>query len=128
MPYSTDRHINTCVECLNFYSHKFEEVRQLKHHELDTHKTFTLQFLSRMMVDDSWPWNILWKDEANFHLNGLVNAHNCHKWGRENSQVEHSKPLHDSKVTVWCWFNASFIIGRYFFLTSGSSRTYNVFI
>ncbi|GFX43809.1 uncharacterized protein TNCV_4110881 [Trichonephila clavipes] len=44
-------------------------VQQLKPHNPDIRKTFTLEFLARMVVDDSWPWNLLWMDEAYFHLN-----------------------------------------------------------
>ncbi|GFV23172.1 hypothetical protein TNCV_705561 [Trichonephila clavipes] len=29
---------------------------------------FSLQFLARLEVDPEWPWNILWTEEAHFHL------------------------------------------------------------
>ncbi|GFT16004.1 uncharacterized protein TNCV_3315611 [Trichonephila clavipes] len=35
--------------------------------------TFALTFLARVEVDASWPWKILWSDEAHFHLSGTVN-------------------------------------------------------
>ena len=66
-----------------------------------------------MAVDDSWPWNILWTDEAHFHLNGQVNTHNCHTWAKENPNTVQAKLLHDTKVTVWCGFTAKFIMVPY---------------
>ena len=38
---------------------------------------FALHFLARVEVDDMWPENILWTDEAHFTLEGAVNTQNC---------------------------------------------------
>ena len=61
-----------------------------------------------------WPElfdNILWSDEAIFHVGGYINCHNCHYWAAEdpNMVVEkvHSRP----KVTVWCGMTATKIVG-----------------
>ncbi|GFW57270.1 uncharacterized protein TNCV_541841 [Trichonephila clavipes] len=35
------------------------------------------KFLARLEDDPEWPWNILWTDEAHFHLDGSVNTRNC---------------------------------------------------
>ncbi|GFX13328.1 uncharacterized protein TNCV_2907511 [Trichonephila clavipes] len=57
MPYSTVRHI--MLKILNFYPYKIQVVQYLKPHGPDTRKTFALEFLGRMAVDDSLPLNIL---------------------------------------------------------------------
>ncbi|GBN75512.1 hypothetical protein AVEN_168917-1 [Araneus ventricosus] len=67
-----------------------------------------------MEVDNTWPWNILWTDEAHFHLQGSVNTQNCRIWARENPFQMQPLPLHSQKVTVWCGFTAAFIVGRFF--------------
>ncbi|GFS80879.1 transposable element tc3 transposase [Trichonephila clavipes] len=72
-------------------------------------------FLARLEVHPEWPWNILWTDEAHFHLDGSVNTHNCRIWQRDNPPSTLRVPLHSPKVTVWCGFSASFILGPYFF-------------
>ncbi|GFW30576.1 transposable element Tcb2 transposase [Trichonephila clavipes] len=55
-------------------------------------------------------------NEAHFHLNRPMNSHNCCFWVTESRHVTmHAKALHDTKVTVWSGFTASFILGRYFF-------------
>ncbi|GFW33253.1 uncharacterized protein TNCV_2859311 [Trichonephila clavipes] len=77
-------------------------------------------FLARLEVDSEWPWNILWTDEAPFHLNGSVNTHNCQIWETDNPHSTLQVPLHSPKVTVWCGFSTSFILGPYFFEELGA--------
>ncbi|GFX94717.1 transposable element tc3 transposase [Trichonephila clavipes] len=80
-------------------------------------------FLARLEVDPEWPWNILWTDEAHFHLDGSVNTHNCRIWETDNPHSTLRVPLHSPKVTVWCGFSASFIHGPYFLEELGSRGT-----
>jgi len=54
-------------------------------------------------------------DEAHFHLTGLVNKHNCRYRSDWHPLELIQKPLHSSKVTVWCAVAAFAIIGPYFF-------------
>ena len=51
MPNSTVRHI--MCRGLNFYPYKIQTVKQLVRLDLVIRKTFALQFLMRMVVDDS---------------------------------------------------------------------------
>ncbi|GBL95532.1 hypothetical protein AVEN_54133-1 [Araneus ventricosus] len=62
--------------------------------------TVPLEFLARMVVDVTWPWNILLSDEAHFCLHGHVNTHNCRIWAAENPHAIQEQPLHPVKVTV----------------------------
>ncbi|EFN79402.1 hypothetical protein EAI_09473, partial [Harpegnathos saltator] len=39
-------------------------------------------------------------DEADFHLDGLVNRQNCRIWGSENPRVIVEKQMHPQRVTV----------------------------
>ncbi|GFX99490.1 DUF4817 domain-containing protein [Trichonephila clavipes] len=70
-----------------------------------------------MEQDTTWVFNILWTDEANFSLHGDVKNHNCHIWVTSNPREYTQKPLHSPKVTAWCGFMGSFIIGPFFFET-----------
>ncbi|GFW94696.1 uncharacterized protein TNCV_4247361 [Trichonephila clavipes] len=94
--------------------------RELLPHDFETRHLFSLQFLARLEVDPEWPWNILWTDEAHFHLDGSVNTHNCRIWETDNPHSTLRVPLHSPKVTVWCGFSASFILGPYFFEELGA--------
>ncbi|GFV55484.1 uncharacterized protein TNCV_3776711 [Trichonephila clavipes] len=55
---------------LRYYPYKLQFVQELLPHDFETRHLFSLQFLARLEVDPEWPWNILWTDEAHFHLDG----------------------------------------------------------
>ncbi|GFT11494.1 uncharacterized protein TNCV_2523131 [Trichonephila clavipes] len=57
---------------LRFYPYKLQLVQELLPHDFRTRHLFSLQFLACLEVDPEWPWNILWTDEAHFHLDGSV--------------------------------------------------------
>ncbi|GFX82889.1 uncharacterized protein TNCV_2958451 [Trichonephila clavipes] len=67
-----------------------------------------------MTVDLSWPWNILWGNEAHFYLNGIVNTYNCCIWAKENLRIRTEIPLQFPKDTVRCGFTVTFILGPFF--------------
>ena len=77
-------------------------------------------------------WEILWQidlqkmpilakkkiiisDEAHFDLGEYVNKQNCRIWGIENPHDYIEKPANPKRVTVWCGFWSSGIIGPFFF-------------
>ena len=54
-------------------------------------------------------------DETHFHLSGFVNKQNFRYWSATNPIELHERPLHSSKVTVWCKISSFGIIGPYLF-------------
>ena len=63
-----------------------------------------------------WPdllKNILWNDEAVFHIGGFVNRHNCHFWAGEDLRVTSEKMLNQPNVTVWCGMTSDRIVGPF---------------
>jgi hypothetical protein len=54
-------------------------------------------------------------DEAHFNLSGFVNKQNFRYWSNVTPHQLHQKPLHSSRVTVWCAILSFGIIGPYFF-------------
>ena len=65
---------------------------------------------------EDWPelfHNILWSDEAVFHVGGFVNRHNCHYWAHEDPAVIAEKTQSRPKVTVWCGMTSSRIVGPF---------------
>ncbi|GBL81484.1 hypothetical protein AVEN_143747-1 [Araneus ventricosus] len=102
MPVSTVRKIlRNILQC---YPFKIMHVQELVPADLPKREAFALQFLARMEVDNAWPWNILWTDEAHFHIQGSVNTQNCRIWARENPFQMQSLTLYSQNVTVWCGF------------------------
>ncbi|GBM30876.1 hypothetical protein AVEN_85055-1 [Araneus ventricosus] len=45
---------------LNFYPCKIKPVHLLQDGDSEVRTTFAVEFLARMMVDVTWPWNIPW--------------------------------------------------------------------
>ncbi|GFV56093.1 uncharacterized protein TNCV_935471 [Trichonephila clavipes] len=107
VPYSTLW--NVLRKVVYFSPYKIRHNQQLMANDREKRLTFALTFLARVEVDASWPWKILWSDEAHFHLSETVNTHNCRIWDTENPRTFQEIPLHSPKVTVWCRFTATFI-------------------
>ncbi|GFV39803.1 DUF4817 domain-containing protein [Trichonephila clavipes] len=113
---------------LRYYPYKLQLVQELLPHDFETRHLFSLQFLARLEVDPEWPWDILWTDEAHFHLDGSVNTHNCRIWDSDNPHSTLHPPLHSPKVKVWCGLSASFILGPYFFEKLGAGGPVTCYI
>ena len=65
---------------------------------------------------DDWPKlldNILWSDEATFHVGGFIHRHNCHFWVDKGLGKTIEKIQSQPKVVVWCGFTSIKFIGRY---------------
>ncbi|GBM52992.1 hypothetical protein AVEN_111336-1 [Araneus ventricosus] len=113
MPVSTV--LKILLNILQCYPFKITHVEELVPAELPKRDAFTLPFLARMEVDNSWSRKILSIDEDYFHLRNSVNTQNCRIWARENLFQMHPLPLHSQEVTVWCGFTAAFIVVPFFF-------------
>ena len=60
--------------------------------------------------------NILFSDEAHFHVSGYVNRQNMRIWGDENPHETVEAPKSREKVTVFVAIGANAgLIGPYFF-------------
>ena len=90
-------------------------MQQLKPHDPQQRLDFALDFLAGMEVDDMWPENILWTDEAHFTLEGAVNTQNSRMRGSTKPLVVLQRPLNFVYVTLWCGFTSTFIVGPYLF-------------
>ncbi|GBN74050.1 hypothetical protein AVEN_203145-1 [Araneus ventricosus] len=91
MPYSTVRRILRRI--LNIYPYKIKSVHLLQDGDSEVRTIFALEFL---------------------RSNGHVNILNCRIWVAEKPHSIQEHPLHPDKITVWCGFMATFIIGPYF--------------
>lgn len=104
---------------LHLKAYKIQLVRILK----DTDYANRLNFAKKMLQRLNNFNNILFSDEANFHLNCHVNTQNCRYWAVENPRRKHERPLHSPKFVVWAAMSAKGIIGLYF--TRRSTRPSN---
>ncbi|GFT86950.1 uncharacterized protein TNCV_301941 [Trichonephila clavipes] len=108
LPPSSSRNILRRI--LQLYTYKLQSC-----HELCKQIPHRVKHLrsgpSKMEQDPTRVFNILWTDEAHFSLHGDVNNHNCPIWATSNPREYTQKPFHSPKVTAWCGFTGSFIIG-----------------
>ena len=68
--------------------------------------------------------DILFTDEAHFHLSGEVSSLTGAVWDGSNPQIRIPKPLHSSRLTVWVGLNRRYVIPPYFFDGSVTSASY----
>ncbi|GFV66619.1 DUF4817 domain-containing protein [Trichonephila clavipes] len=107
---------NILRRIIQLYPYKLQSCHELLPADTPQRKAFAKWAFSKMEQDPTWMFKILWTDEAHFSLHGDVNNHNCHIWVTSNPRYT-QKPLHSPKVTAWCGFTGSFIIGPFFFKT-----------
>ena len=69
--------------------------------------------------------NIIWSDEAVFHLGGFVNRHNSHYWAQETPKKLLKKSQSKPKVTVWCGITATRVIGPFFLRDTMNGERYH---
>ena len=63
-----------------------------------------------------WPElfdNVLWSDEAIFHVGRFVNRHNCHYWASEDPMIIAEKSQSRPKIVVWCGMTSTRVIGSF---------------
>ncbi|GFY35524.1 DUF4817 domain-containing protein [Trichonephila clavipes] len=108
---------NILRRILQLYPYKLQSCHELLPADTAQMEAFAKWAFSKMEQDPIWVYNILWTDEAHFSFHGDVNNYNCRIWVTSNPREYTQKPLHSPKVTAWCGFTGSFIIGPFFFET-----------
>ena len=51
-------------------------------------------------ADENFLSNLIFSDESTFHLNGIVNRHNCRIWGTETPTETYQRSQASEKVNV----------------------------
>lgn len=100
---------------LKLHPYKVVLTQELKPNDHRLRRFFAEWALEQLEVDPDFGRKIIFSDEAHFWMNGYVNKQNCRIWSEENPREIYERPLHPTKVTVWCAFWVGGIIGPYFF-------------
>lgn len=100
---------------LHFHPYKLQVVQALNDTDFAGRRQFCETLLRMIEGDDEFVHNLWMSDEAHFHLSGYVNKQNFRYWSNENPYQLHQRPLHSTKVTVWCALSSMGIIGPFFF-------------
>jgi transposase len=100
---------------LRHHLHLYPYKMQL-HQELETQdKVHRQEFATWLLGNHSLIPKILWSDEANIHLNGEINRHNCRIWSTSKPTDTFTTSLHPQKLCVWFGFTSTFCLTPYFF-------------
>lgn len=100
---------------LHHHPYKIQVVQAMNENDFAARRRFCQTLLDMFDENEDLVHNLWMSDEAHFHLSGFVNKQNFRYWSDENPQQLHQKPLHSSKVTVWCAMSSLGIIGPYVF-------------
>ena len=71
--------------------------------------------LALMEMNPDFIFNLLFSDEAHFHLHGTVNRHNYRYWSQSNPGWYQEEPLHSPRVTVWAAISSRGVVVPFFF-------------
>lgn len=99
---------------LKLHPYKMQIVPCLNESDYPLRENYARTMLERFRTARTFG-NILYSDEAHFHIDGYVNKQNMRYWHPSNPRERHQKRLHSPKTTVWCAISARGIIGPYFF-------------
>ena len=99
-------------------------VVELSDDDFDKREEFCDVFLELVAQNPGILDRIIWSDESDFKLNGIVNRHNCVYWAQSNPQERMPVPHTKIGVTVWCAITSKGIIGPYFFDGSVTAASY----
>jgi hypothetical protein len=100
---------------LHFYLYKIQNTHALYKCDYVNRVHLCQTFLQLINQNQELVNNLLMSDVAHFHLSGFVSKQNFCYWSATNPIELHERPLHNSKVTVWCAISSFGIIGPYFF-------------
>lgn len=103
------------VEEAGFRPFKPTTVQELSEDDFDRREEFSVIMVEKFDQNPQLINKIIWSDESDFKLNGVINRHNCCYWAYSNPQEQ--IPVSNSKqgVMVWLAITSAGLIGPYFF-------------
>lgn len=109
---------------VGFHSYRPQTVIELSEDDFDRREEFCSVWVPKLKSEPSLMDHIVWSDESQFRLDGVVNRHNCCYWALSNPHIQIPVPHTSVGVTVWCGLTSSGIIGPYFFDDFVNAQTY----
>lgn len=100
---------------LKFRAYKIQIVQHLQDNDYTTRVDSCSLLIERIDNDNRFLSNVIFSDEATFHISGRVNRHNCRIWGEENPHELYEHERDSPKVTVWCALAKNRLYGPFFF-------------
>lgn len=103
------------VKETNFRPYRPHKVIALSDDDFDRREEFCAKFLDMLAQNPGLLDMVMWSDESNFKLNGVINRHNCCYWAPANPNVEFPVAEKAPGITVWIGLTSKGIIGPFFF-------------
>lgn len=100
---------------LGLHPYKVQTVQELLPADYDKRSQFARIMMGRRMDDRNLERNLVFFDEAHFHLDGVPNRQNFRTWSATNPNFVVQEPLHSARVTVLMGVGYHGIIGPFFF-------------
>ena len=99
---------------LGLYPYRPRLLQELSDEDRAHRAAFCEEMISILDNDFSFLDQLLFSDEAHFHLSGEVNRHNIRYWASSNPHQLLTAPLHSPRTTVWAAVWAGGVIGPFF--------------
>ena len=103
---------------------KFTVVQEMKDTDPEKRVDFCNYVLEQNLNAPDWSNNIVFSDEATFHLNGNVNLHNCFYYSNENPHQILEKGMKSQYVTIWAMVSYRHGIIHHVFTGSVNGENY----
>ena len=107
-----------------FKAYKVKILHALQPDDKDRRIEFCEWGLQMVQDNPSVLQNLIFSDEAIFHLSGHVNKQNCQIWGTEEPSDIIQELLHSEKVVVWLAMWSDGLIGPFFFANNVTDDSY----
>ncbi len=106
------------------HPYRLHILHELFDEDLAARRAFAEEMLQVIENDDTFLHQLLFSDEAVFHLSGQVNRHNCVYWSTDNPSHTAMRPLQSPKIVVWMGVWSEGLIGPYVFEDTVTGDSY----
>ncbi|GAA27850.2 hypothetical protein CLF_105865 [Clonorchis sinensis] len=105
---------------LHLYPYHFTLLQNITEED----KEQPVKFANMLLDNEEIVPNILWSNEANVSVDGIINKHNCVIWSREASHECLTHNRHSPHLSVWMGFSAKRLLRPFFFDAAVSVDSY----
>jgi hypothetical protein len=116
--------IHRILKEAKFHPYRLQLCQKLRPQDCQRRLDHALIQIALMEIDPSFLYNLVFSDEAHFHINGVVNRQNFRYWDTSNPSCYLEQPLHSPRVTVWAAIGCQGVIGPFFFQENVTGASY----
>ena len=99
-----------CLKRNRYHPYKPTWVQKLSADDNDRRLEFCQWIMTERLRQPQFHLNIVFSDEAVFHVNGTVNKHNLHYWSKDNTHLFVERLQDRTSVTLWAMLDHTGIL------------------